>query len=292
MQNTQKKWLYLIVLSIIWGSSFILIKKSLIGLTPLQVGSARMLFTTIFLLVMGARKIPSIPKDKWLWVALSGVFGTFIPVFLFAYAQTEIDSSVTSIVNSLVPLITLLIGFFVFGRTIKNRQLLGVIIGLAGMLILIFQGAAIHTDQNYAYAFLVLLGSCCYATNVNIVKTYLQNVGPMAIAVGSFIVLLPPALIVWLITTEANITSFYTPLVWRSLGFVALLSFFGTALAKVMFNMLIQMSSPVFATSVTYLIPIVAVCWGIWDGEFFSWQQTIGAVCILLGVYQVNKGAQ
>jgi drug/metabolite transporter (DMT)-like permease len=128
-----------------------------------------------------------------------------------------------------------------------------------------------------------------YAANVNIIKRYLQDLKPLTIAVGNFVPIVIPSLLVLMFTDFFSITTFNNPDIKMSLVYVALLSFFGTALAKVLFNKLIQLSSPVFASSVTYLMPIVALFWGVIDGEGFSFLQGIATLIILLGVYLANK---
>lgn len=288
MDNQKKKWIYLIVLAIIWGSSFILIKKGLIGLTAMQLGALRILFTAIFLFMMGFKTLKTIEKKDWLWVSLSGLAGTFFPVFLFAYAETEIDSSIASILNSLVPLITLLIGLLVFKIKIQAKQTLGVFIGLIGTAILIFQGANIQTDQKFFYNFLVILASICYGINVNIIKAKLQHVKPLAIATGNFAFMIIPTLIILATSDLLQAETLSNPIVQESMLYIVVLSLFGTAIAKVLFNTLVQISTPVFSSSVTYLIPIVAVMWGMLDGEKFTLMQVVGAFTILGGVYLVN----
>jgi drug/metabolite transporter (DMT)-like permease len=141
MKNPNIKWVYLVILSIIWGSSFILIKKSLLGVTAYQLGALRTILTGIILLAFGFKKLKGIPKPTWKWLIISGLLGSFIPAFFFAIAETEIDSAVTSILNSLVPLNTILLGFAVFKITSTKRQILGVVIGFIGTAILILKGA-------------------------------------------------------------------------------------------------------------------------------------------------------
>lgn len=288
MDNQKKKWVYLISLAIIWGSSFILIKKGLIGLTAMQLGSLRIIFTAIFLFIMGINTLKTIKKKDWLWIGLSGFAGTFFPVFCFAYAETEIDSSIASVLNSLVPLITLLIGLFIFKIKIKTKQALGVLVGLVGTGILIFQGADIQSDQKFFYNFLVILASICYGINVNIIKAKLQHVKPLAIATGNFALISIPALFVLWNSDFIQSDALSSPIVQESMIYIVVLSLFGTAIAKILFNSLVQISTPVFSSSVTYLIPIVAVMWGMWDGEQFTLMQIVGAFTILGGVYLVN----
>ncbi|MFL0353421.1 DMT family transporter [Xanthomarina sp. GH4-25] len=289
MKNIQIKWLYLVVLSLIWGTSFILIKKSLLGLTPFQLGALRTIITGVFLFTVGFRSIQQIEKTQWKWIALTGLLGSFIPAFLFAIAETEIDSAVASILNSLVPLNTILLGFAVFRIASTKRQVLGVIIGFIGTAILILKGAELNPEQNYLYAGYVIISTIMYALNVNIIKRHLQNIKPLSIAAGNYVVIVIPAIIVLLFSDFFKAETFSNPHFKMSLVYVTILSFFGTALAKVLFNKLIQLSTPVFASSVTYLMPIVALTWGVLDGEAFTVLQGFATIIILIGVYLSHK---
>ncbi|WP_431157239.1 DMT family transporter [Winogradskyella poriferorum] len=289
MKNPNIKWIYLIILSIIWGSSFILIKKSLLGLTPYQLGALRTIITGIILLIAGFYSLKEIPKDKWKWLFISGLLGSFIPAFFFAIAETEIDSAVTSILNSLVPLNTILLGFAVFKISSTKRQVLGVIIGFIGTAILITKGSELNPNQNYYYAIFVIASTLMYATNVNIIKRYLQDVRPLAIATGNYVFILIPALIVLFFTDFFKTETFEHPEFINSIIFVIILSVFGTAMAKVIFNKLVQISTPVFASSVTYIMPVVALIWGILDGESFSLIQGLATLLILAGVYLSHR---
>lgn len=287
MKSGTLKWLLLTVLALIWGSSFILIKKGLVGLTPLQLGSLRIIFSATFLLLIGFRSITQIKQHQWKYIALTSLFGTFIPAFLFAIAQTQISSSVSSILNSLTPLNTLILGGIAFGLSFKRTQIWGVIIGLIGTLLLIVNGAIHHPNQNYWYTILVLIASICYATNVNLLKKYLSDVKPLSITTGNFLVMLVPALIVLFSTDFLTVVKDVE--VQHSMLFIMVLGVVGTGIANIIFFRLIQMSSPVFATSVTYLIPVVAFFWGLLDGEMLTPVQFIGAFIILIGVYLSSK---
>lgn len=287
MNAKQLKWILLAVLALIWGSSFILIKKGLVGLNPYQLGSLRMIFAAIFLLIIGFRSLPKIPLHQWKFVALTALFGTFIPAYLFAMAQTQIDSSVSSILNSLTPLNTLILGFLAFGLQFKRTQIIGVIIGLIGTALLILNGAMHHPDQNYYYAILVLIASICYATNVNLIKKYLSDLSPLSISTGNFTVMLIPAIIILSFSGFFEVS--HQIEVQNSVVYIMILGIVGTGIANLLFFKLIQMSSPVFATSVTYLIPVVAFFWGLLDNEMLTPVQFIGAFIILFGVYLSSK---
>ena len=283
MESKQLKWVYLMILALVWGSSFILIKKGLIGLTALQLGSLRIIFAAVFLVLIGYKSLSKIPAHKWKYIALTSLFGTFIPAYLFAIAQTEIDSSVSSILNSLTPLNTLILGALVFGIQFKRNQIIGILIGLIGSALLILNGAIHHPEQNYYYAILVLVASICYAVNVNLIKKYLHDLNSLSITTGNFMVLFFPAFIILFFSGFFEVV--HDVKVQESIMFIIILGVVGTGIANILFFKLIQMSSPVFATSVTYLIPVVAFCWGLLDNEMLTPVQFFGAFIILIGVY-------
>jgi len=289
MKFKKSKWGYLLVLSLIWGTSFILIKKSLLGLTAYQLGALRIIITGLFLFAVGFNRVKTIKRKDWKWIVVSGFLGTFFPSFFFAIAETEIDSAVASILNSLVPLNTILMGLAIFKIASTRRQMLGVIIGFVGTAILILKGAELNPNQNYLYAGFVIASTLMYAANVNIIKRYLQDVKPLTIAVGNFVPIVIPAIFVLVITDFFAEATYGNPNFGISMLYVVILSLFGTAMAKVLFNALVQISTPVFASSVTYVMPVVALGWGLLDGEGFSILQGVATIIILLGVYLANK---
>ncbi|NBW28419.1 MAG: permease [Flavobacteriaceae bacterium] len=287
MNSKQTKWFFLVFLALIWGSSFILIKRGLVGLTPYQLGAFRIIFAGLFLLSIGFNSLKSIPKHKWKYIALTALFGTFIPAFLFSVAETRLDSSISAILNSLTPLNTLILGALSFSLTFKRTQIYGVIIGFLGSVLLVFNGAIHHPEQNYYYSIFVILASICYALNVNLIKKYLSDLSPLSISTGNFTVMILPAiLIVSFSGIEETIALEKTQ---HSIFFILLLGVIGTGIANIIFFKLIQISSPVFATSVTYLIPIIAFFWGLLDNEMLTPIQFLGAVVILMGVYLSSK---
>jgi drug/metabolite transporter (DMT)-like permease len=254
-------------------------KKALLGLNPLQVGSLRMIISTIFLLIIGYSSLKSVPNGKWKWILITGLIG-FFPPFLFAYAQTEIDSALAAILNSLTPLATLLIGVGYYRLKIDSKQISGVI--------MMYQGSVINPDQNILYVFFIILSSILYATSLNILKVHLQDVSAVAITVGNFIFIFPLALIVFLNSDykQIDLSSLETK---NAIFYILLLSVFGTVFAKILFNKFVQIASPVFVSSVTYTLPIVALFWGLLDGEIFTLNQLFATVIILVGVYLANK---
>ena len=289
MIEENKKWIFLFLLALIWGSSFILIKKSLIGLSPMQLGSLRIIITGFILFIAGFNSLKNLSKNAIKWIVMSGFLGTFFPAFLFAYAETEIDSAIASILNSIVPINTILFGFLAFNILSTKRQIIGVLIGFTGAILLISNGAAINPNQNYWYALLVIIATIMYAFNINIIKRHLQNISPLTIAVGNFTVIIIPAFLVLIYSGFFTQQVLQGPNFSNSIFYVFLLSLFGTAIAKVLFNNLVQISTPVFASSVTYIMPIVAVFWGLLDNEVFSFWQGIATLIILGGVYLANS---
>ena len=289
MNIEQKKWFYLFLLAFTWGSSFILIKKGLLGLSPFQLGSLRTVLSSLFIFSIGFKSLKTIEIHHWKWIVITGFIGTFFPSFLFAFAETEVDSGVVSVLNSLVPLNTVLIGLAVFKIATSRTQVFGVIIGFVGASMLIFNNMELHPDQNYLYAGLVILATVMYASSVNIIKRYLQDVKPLAIATGNFVAIIVPATFVLSFSNFFTPETFLSNTIYLSIGCVVILSLFGTVMAKIVFNSLIQISSPVFASSVAYLMPLIALLWGLLDGEVFGINQGLASLLILLGVYLVNK---
>ena len=284
-----KKWVYLIVLSIIWGSSYILIKKGLVGLTPIQLGAFRILMTTVILLLVGYKSLRGWSFEQWKWLVFTGFLGTFFPSFLFAFSETEIDSSVVAVLNGLTPLFTIIVAYFFFQQTVKKRQLGGVLIGFIGTIILVAQEFTLTSTGDGRYALLVVMASMCYAINVNTIKYKLVGVAPMAIALANFVAICIPALIL-LLGSSFPWTSFYNdPIILNSMGYIFILSLFGTAFAKVLFNELLTFSSTIFSISITYLLPIVAIGWGLLDGEHFGGLQWLASGLILGGIYLVTE---
>ncbi|MDC1030333.1 EamA family transporter [Flavobacteriaceae bacterium] len=289
MSIAVKKWVYLIVLSLIWGSSYILIKKGLIGLTPIQLGSIRILFTTSILALIGYKSLKGLTIKQWKWLVFTGFVGTFFPSFLFAFSETEIDSSVVAVLNGLTPLFSLLFAALFFHQSVKSKQLGGVLVGFVGTILLVVQEFSLTSTGDGRYALLVVLAAICYGINVNALKYKLQGVAPMAIALANFVAISIPALIL-LLTSNFQWETFYTDeKILSSLWYIFILSLVGTAFAKVLFNELLSFSTAVFSISITYLLPIVAIAWGVLDGEQFGGLQWVASGFILCGIYLVTE---
>jgi len=283
-----RKWGTLVILSLIWGSSYILIKKGLTGLTPIQLGSLRVIVTTIIMAPIGYQKIKHIPRQNMKWVALSAFVGSFFPAYLFAFAETEISSSITAVMVSLTPLFTLLISVFVFGEELLKKQVFGVLIGFTGIIVLI-NNELFSSSFNILYIMFIVLAAFCYAVNANVLKYKLSNIPALGIVFMSFLFMFVPAFII-LCFSDFPFSDFTSdPLIIESIIYIVILAVFGTAIAKVLYIKLLAISTPVFSVSTTYLMPVVAIFWGLLDGEEFKLTQFIGTAIILLGVYLVTK---
>jgi len=288
MENNTTKWFLLGFLGCVWGSSFILMQLGLKGVNSVQLGSLRILFAAIFLIIVGFKQISQIPSYKWKYIALTALCGTFIPAFLFAFALSKIDGSISSILNSLTPLNTLLVGLFFFGMSAQRSQVFGVIIGFIGCALLVLFGDGENTTENYYYAILIVIASIFYGVNVNLIKKYLSDLKPLTISTGNFLIMFFPALIVLYFTGFFDIVQEVK--VQKSLGFIAILGIVGTGFSNILFFKLIQLSSPVFASSVTYIIPVVAFILGnLFMEETLSAIQLLGALIVLIGVYFSSK---
>lgn len=284
MESKNTKWYLLFFLGAVWGSSFILMKLGLQGVNSVQLGSLRILFAAAFLIIIGFKELPKIPLYKWKYIAITSLFGTFLPVYLFAIALSKIDSSISSILNSLTPLMTLIIGMLFFKVDTQRRQILGVLIGFVGCLLLILFGTGGNTTENYYYAILIVLASLFYGINVNLIKKYLSDLKPLTISAGNFTIMTIPALIILFTSGFFEIAT--EPIVQNSLIYIAILGVIGTGLSNILFFKLIQVSSPVFASSVTYIIPVIAIILGYFVmNETLNFIQGVGAFVVLIGVY-------
>jgi len=277
-------------LSIIWGSSFVLMKEGLTALSAYQVASLRMLFSGLVLLPFAINAFKKIPKEKMGIVFLSGFLGNFIPAYLFCIAETNIDSSLAGILNSLTPLFTILVGLSFFKTTINRQKMIGVVIGFIGLCLLFAAGKNI-SFQNLGFASLVLVATFFYGLNVNVVGKFLKNIRAIDIVSVAFAFLIIPSTIILYLTGYFSM-SFTNPHFQQATMASIVLGVVGTSIASILFYMLIKRSTIIFASMVTYGIPIIAVAWGIYFGESISILQVGSLLIILAGVYIVNKPQQ
>jgi len=278
------------LLAITWGSSFILMKKGLIYFSPQEVAAFRITAAMLVLLPFSLPNLKTL-KGNFLPLLASGLFGNGIPAFLFAIAQTEIPSSLSGILNSLTSLFTLLIGIFFFKIATVRFQILGVVIALIGALGLIGFGNLMEFGVYGKYATLIIIAAGCYGIAVNIIKYYLHDVKPTHITSLSFLLIGPWVSIYLLSGTDLVENVQNVPGAHIGVFYIAILGIVGTAIAVIIFNRLIKETTAVFASSVTYLIPVVAVAWGVMDGEQVTVEQLLFMGLILAGIFLINSGA-
>ncbi|MDV6328480.1 DMT family transporter [Idiomarina sp. PL1-037] len=280
-------WLLLGLLALIWGSSFLLIKKGLLAFGPMEVGALRISSAGLVLAPFIARRLNKITRKHWLKLASVGLVGSLIPAFMFAIAQTQLASGVTGVLNALTPIATLVIGALFFHQKARLAQVIGVAIGLFGTLLLVTASANGSWDVNL-YALLVLAATICYGLNLNLIKHKISDLSPLTITGISLLMAAVPATI-YLFAGTDFMTQVQQPDAMLSLFSVLALGIAGTAGALVIFNHVVQLTNTVFTSSVTYLIPIVALILGILDGEDFWLQQGFGMLAILVGVWFANR---
>jgi drug/metabolite transporter (DMT)-like permease len=280
----------LCILGLIWGSSFILMKKALTTYTPIEITLYRIFVVFLVFFPLGIKSFLKIQKKTGYILLLSAIIGSVIPYFLFIKAQTKIDSSLNGILNSITPLFTLLFGVILFKQKTNFRAVIGVVVGLIGATSLIFLSTGGNIfSSSILYALFPVLGSACYALNINIIKTYLQDIPALKITSWSFIFIGPIAGL--LLFFETDFTNNLTNNDPNYLNFICIniLGILGSGLAFWVFNLLIKETSSVFASSVTYLIPIVAIFWGVIDGEVFGIVQFYLCLVIFCGIYLIKS---
>lgn len=288
MHSKWTNWLVFALLSVVWGSSFILMKEGLKAFSPNQVASLRMLSAGMVLLPFAFKALKQIPREKMGLVIFSGILGNFIPAFLFCIAETQIDSSLAGILNSLTPMFTIIVGVLFFKVQTSFIKIIGIIIGFIGLSFLLAAGKDVSL-HNLSYASLVLLATLFYGINVNLVGRYMQNLGSLNIASIAFAFLIIPSLLVLFFTGYFS-KNFSDPLVLKSLLASSLLGIVGTSIATILFYFLVKRAGILFGSLVTYGIPVVAVVWGLLDGEKLNFIQVLCLALILFGVYIVNRG--
>ena len=285
--------LILCVLGIIWGSSFILMKKALTTYPPIEITLYRIFIVFLVFFPLGIKSFFKIKKKTGFVLLLSAIIGSVIPYFLFIKAQTKIDSSLNGILNSITPLFTLLFGVVLFMQKTNFRAVIGVVVGLIGAssLILLSTGDNIFSSS-ILYALFPVLGSACYALNINIIKTYLKDIPALKITSWSFIFIGPIAGLFLFFQTDFTNNLINNDPNYLNFIFINILGILGSGLAFWVFNLLIKETSSVFASSVTYLIPIVAIFWGVIDGESFGIFQFYLCLVIFCGIYLIKSKSQ
>lgn len=287
--NSARALTLLILLALIWGTSFILMKRGLVVFSAGEVGSMRVAAAAIFLLPLAVVKLRGLTSRHLFKLFLSGMMGVFFPAFLFALAQTELESSVTGIMNSLTPIFTLMVGVWFFDQHFRRQSVIGIVLGLAGTVILVLANAGGHLGGVNLFALLVILACLFYATNVNYIKYKITDLNALTITSVSLLLIAPPALLYLFAFTDFVDKMNTAPGAFTAMAYILLLGFMSTSLATILFNKLVKLTSPVYTSSVTYLIPIVAVLWGVFDGETLYAGHFAGMAAIIGGVYLANR---
>ncbi len=291
VKNRQKTiaWVLLIILTLIWGTSFILIKRSLQSFSAAEVGALRMFTAGLVLLPIAFRNYKKVEGKNWGSLFVVGFFGSFIPAFLFAKAETSLDSSLAGVLNALTPIFVLIVGALFFSQKFSKSQIIGIIIGFLGTTFLVFAGSSGSLSSINLYGLFVVLATICYGFNANIIKFRVTGLNALTITSISLGMVTPIAFAYLVFFTNVTQQILHEPEARISFLYVSILGVMSTAVAMGLFNKLIQITTPIFTSSVTYLIPFVAVIWGLWDGEVLLSGHFIGMFGILIGVYIANR---
>lgn len=283
-----QNWLLVALITLVWGSSFMLMKRGLVVFAPQQVAAARLFLGGLVVIPLYYRHYAAIPVRKLPYIALIAFCGNGIPPFLFTAAQAHLDSSITGILNSTTPLFTLLTGVAAFGLSVDRRRAWGVLVGLGGAVFLVLNNGNNAADSNYQYGLLIILATFLYSISANVVKRYCQDIPPAVINLAAFSMLvLPSGVLLWYSQFVSAALSHVGSS--KAVGAIVVLAVVNTVWANLLFYRLTQRTDAIFASTITYLIPIVAVGWGMYDGEQITWQYIVGTIIILAGVYLTQK---
>jgi len=276
------------MLSIIWGSSFVLMKEGLTALSAYQVASLRIIFSGIVLLPTAIKYFKVIPKDKLFIVFMSGLLGSLLPAYLFCIAEQGIDSALAGTLNSLTPIFVIIFGAVFFKSKATTNKVLGILISFTGSILLLLSKGHMQESQNLMHISFIVLATAVYGINVNMVHHNLSQVGSLQIAAVALTLNAIPALIVLACTGYFNLDFTNHHVLWAT-GSSAILGIFGTAIASIIFYMLVKRAGAIFSSMVTYGIPVVANIWGLIYHEEVGWKQVACLALILFGVYFANR---
>lgn len=284
----KNRWVVFIILSLTWGSSFILVKKSLVAFSPYEIGAIRVAVSGLILGVIGFPAIFKMPRKTLFWVVIAGFFGNFLPMFLFPIAQQKVSSSLAGILDALFPMFVLAFGFILFRIKSTWTQVLGAVIGFLGAASLIYFSEVNTDSSQFWYAMIVVLAGASYGINAVVIKEKIPDLSSLKLTAAVFTFWSIPSLII-LYFTGIFQNFQMTSEVSEAMGYLGFLTIFGTAIAMALYYKLIQNTSAVFASSVSYALPVVAVIWGILDGEKFTYWYLIGGVLIAIGIYLIRE---
>ncbi len=273
-------------MSFIWGTSFILIKKSLLAYTPLQSGALRISFAFLYFLPFAFKRIKRIKRKHIKPLLVAGFIGNFFPAFMFAYGETKISSTLTAMINSTTPIFVLIVGFLFYKAKVLKINVIGLIIGFIGTIGLIISDLSGFTFDVNIGALIIVLATFFYGINTNELKYKLHDLDGITVSAVSFSFIGLFA-IGYFLTTDIS-ASYHNPHFWLSTLSLATLAFFSSFIAVLIFNVIIKYTTAIFAASVTYLIPVFAMFWGLLDGETITILQIISIIIVFSGVSLVN----
>jgi drug/metabolite transporter (DMT)-like permease len=285
---TLQNWVMLLILAIIWGSSFILIKKALTVLEPVQLACFRIGITCLAFMPYAIWIRKKIDWSRWHKFALLGLTTTGIPSFCFAFAQKYVSSATAGILNSLTPIFALLVSVLVFKAKFQLVKLAGVVLGFLGAGILVYNSGDGNLSSSVTGSFIILIATICYGFNSNLVKEYFSDIKPIEVTTGAFTIVGIPA-VIYLLSQRSTYALFTDEANYPGIAAVITLSLMCTLLANLLFYDLIQKTNAVFSSTVTFLIPMVAAMWGIWDGESLNIFHLISMVCILAALFILRR---
>ncbi len=287
MKGNIGNWVLFIVLAFIWGSSFILMKEGLVALDAFQVASLRIISSAMVLLPVAYRAFKEIPRQKIFIVFLSGLMGSLLPAYLFCIAEQELDSALAGTLNSLTPIFVIIIGALFFRNRTSFIKIAGIMIAFAGSVLLYFF-QPVFSPNNALYVMYIVAATILYGINVNMVQRELKDIPSVKAVAAALTSNAVPALIVLYFTGYFNL-DLTSKEILASTGYSFILGIFGTALASILFYILIKRAGAVFSSMVTYAIPLVANFWGTVYGEKVGLVQIVCLIIILAGVYIANK---
>ena len=285
----KNKYFLLGIMALTWGSSFILIKKTLPVFTPFQMGAFRVGFSGLLLSFIGFKALKKYTKKDIFWLVVTGFFGNFIPMFVFPLAQTRVSSSLAGMINALEPIFTLVLGYLLFSKKPQKLQNIGAIIGFGGAFILLSFSDTEHSGNYLFYTLLMVIASAFYAISSLIVKEKLQHLRSTELSSSIYTLWMLPSFIILIFSGFFTEIDFSLKETWTAMGYLLFLTVISTTLVMLLFYKLIQDTSAVFASSVSFLIPLVAVIWGILDGEHFVMWYALGGILILIGIYLIKE---
>ena len=281
-------WIVLLILTVIWGFSYYFIKHSLTSFSPIQISVLRMIISAVVLSPFLPRALQKVNKKQYLTIIIIAIIGSFLPAFLYPLAQQRISSSLAGIINAFTPICTFGIGVFFFGIKNELSKRFGAIIAFIGALVLILFKSKVELNAELSFLLIAFIVPFLYGINSNVIKKNLNMISGLHLTA-----LLYFSLSIFCIPIAIYTESFDQIIIALNEGnafyHLLALSILGSAIAMALFNILIKKVNIMFAASVTYLMPIVALIIGFFDDEKIVWNDIVGLILILIGVLIMNN---